>query len=37
MCCLRENKKMQKLARNFGLHVVVDADEAYADLEFKEE
>lgn len=36
MSCLRQNKKMQKLAQNFGLHVVVDDDEAYADLNFKE-
>lgn len=35
MSCLRENKRMQKLARNFGLRVVVDAGEAFADLLFK--
>ena len=33
MSCLRENKTMQKLAREFGLRVVVDADEAMAELE----
>jgi len=36
MCCLRENKTMQKIAQNFGLRVVLDADEAYADLTFKD-
>lgn len=36
MCCLRENKKMQAVARNFGLRIVLDADEAYADLTFKD-
>jgi len=35
MSCLRENKRMQQIARNFGLRVVIDRDEAYADLTFK--
>jgi RimJ/RimL family protein N-acetyltransferase len=34
MSCLRENTRMQKIARNFGLRVVVERDEAYADLNF---
>lgn len=32
MSCLRENKAMQHIARKAGLNVVVNADEAYADL-----
>jgi RimJ/RimL family protein N-acetyltransferase len=32
MSCLRKNKAMQQLARNFGLRIVVEEDEAYADL-----
>jgi RimJ/RimL family protein N-acetyltransferase len=32
MSCLRKNKAMQQLAKNFGLRTVVDEDEAYADL-----
>lgn len=35
MNCLRENKRMQQIARNFGLRVVLDSHEAYADLSFK--
>jgi RimJ/RimL family protein N-acetyltransferase len=35
MSCLRENKRMQQIARNFGLRVVIDREEAYADLTFK--
>lgn len=33
MSCLRENKVMQKLAREFGLRLVVNADEAMAELD----
>ncbi len=33
MSCLRENKRMQKISRSAGLHVVVNADEAFADLD----
>jgi RimJ/RimL family protein N-acetyltransferase len=36
MCCLRENKTMQHIARSAGLKVSVDADEAYAELELKQ-
>ena len=36
MSCLRENKRMQKIARNFGLRVVIDREEAYADITFKD-
>lgn len=32
MCCLRQNRKMQAIAKNFGLHIVIDDDEVYADL-----
>jgi RimJ/RimL family protein N-acetyltransferase len=35
MSCLRENRRMQAIARNFGLRVVIDRDEAYADLTFE--
>lgn len=35
MSCLRENKRMQTIARNFGLRVIIDREEAYADLEFR--
>lgn len=35
MSCLRENKKMQRIASNFGLRIVIDREEAYADLTFK--
>lgn len=35
MSCLRENKRMQRIASNFGLRVVIDREEAYADLTFK--
>jgi RimJ/RimL family protein N-acetyltransferase len=33
MSCLRENKKMQSLARKFGLNMTINFDEAYAELE----
>jgi len=32
MSCLRENKKMQALAKAFGLSMKIDFDEAYAEL-----
>jgi hypothetical protein len=32
MSCLRENKRMQSISRAAGLTVVVNADEAFADL-----
>jgi len=32
MCCLRENQAMRQIASNFGLRVVIEQDEAYADL-----
>ncbi len=32
MSCLRQNKKMQALARSFGLSMTIDFDEAYAEL-----
>ncbi len=32
MSCLRENRKMQSLARSFGLHMTIDFHEAYAEL-----
>lgn len=32
MSCLRENKKMQSLARSFGLSMTIDFNEAYAEL-----
>lgn len=33
MCCLRENRVMQKLAVEFGLRLVLDAGEAIAELD----
>ena len=35
MSCLRENKKMQALARSFGLSMTIDFNEAYAELGIK--
>jgi len=32
MSCLRENKKMQALAKSFGLSMTIDFNEAYAEL-----
>ena len=32
MSCLRENRRMQKISQDAGLTVVVNADEAFADL-----
>jgi RimJ/RimL family protein N-acetyltransferase len=32
MSCLRENKRMQALAKSFGLTMKIDFDEAYAEL-----
>lgn len=32
MSCLRENRKMQSLAKSFGLKLTIDFDEAYAEL-----
>ena len=32
MSCLRTNKKMQALARSFGLSMTIEFDEAYAEL-----
>ena len=32
MSCLRENRKMQALARSFGLSMTIDFNEAYAEL-----
>lgn len=36
MSCLRENKRMQALARYFGLKMTIDFEEAYAELRFQE-
>ena len=33
MSCLRENKVMQKLAKDFDLRIVLDAGEAMAELD----
>lgn len=35
MSCLRENKRMQNLAKSFGLTMKLDFDEAYAELRMK--
>jgi|DEB19_MinimDraft_2_1074335.scaffolds.fasta_scaffold75531_2 GNAT superfamily N-acetyltransferase len=36
MSCLRENKPMQHIARSAGLKLLLNADEAFAELEFSE-
>lgn len=33
MSCLRSNKRMQALAKSFGLNMTINFDEAYAELE----
>jgi RimJ/RimL family protein N-acetyltransferase len=37
MSCLRTNAKMQAVAKNFGLQLMIDADEAIAELEVTEQ